>query len=188
MTGLRHVIREAVIWVSVILSGFALFYVYGDQILAFRDWGTEEGSQETQPSSAPVAGGGRAVPVSEAYRQVVLHADRRGHFSVRGYVNGAPVTFLTDTGATLVALTHRDARAAGVTGNLRYTGRTRTANGVARVAPVTLARLRIGDILLRDVTAVVAEPGKLHVSLLGMSFLGRLSRFEMRGRSLVLVQ
>jgi aspartyl protease family protein len=61
-----------------------------------------------------------------------------------------------------------------------------TANGVARVAPVTLDRITIGDITVRDVPAAVAEPGRLRTSLLGMTFLNKLSRFDMRSGVLVL--
>lgn len=62
-----------------------------------------------------------------------------------------------------------------------------TANGAARVAQLTL-EVRLGDIAVRDVPAAVAERGALAINLLGMSFLGRLKNFEMKGRELVLVQ
>ena len=58
--------------------------------------------------------------------------------------------------------------------------------GVARVAPVVLDRVSIGDITVRNVPAAVSEPGRLATSLLGMSFLGRLQRVEMRAGTLVL--
>ena len=63
-----------------------------------------------------------------------------------------------------------------------------TANGVSRVAPVTLDRVRVDDITVRDVPAVVAEKGALATNLLGMSFLGRLKSFQMQGSELMLVQ
>ncbi|MEJ2118243.1 MAG: TIGR02281 family clan AA aspartic protease, partial [Alphaproteobacteria bacterium] len=68
------------------------------------------------------------------------------------------------------------------------TSRSTTANGVARVAPVTLDSLRIGSIMLREVRAVVAEPGKMTQNLLGMSFISRLSNFELKGGTLVMIQ
>ena len=67
-----------------------------------------------------------------------------------------------------------------------FTGVAKTANGSARVAPVTISRISIGDITVRNVPAVVSERGKSDRTLLGMSFLGRLSRVEMRGGTLVL--
>jgi aspartyl protease family protein len=96
---------------------------------------------------------------------------------------------VADTGATLVVLTYEDAERLGLRPrSLDFSGRASTANGTAKVAPVKLAKLRIADIVLRDVSAAVAEPRALGVNLLGMSFLARLKRFEMQGDELLLVQ
>jgi len=120
---------------------------------------------------------------------VTLSANTYGHFSVTADINGHPVDLMTDTGATYVALNYETAILLGYASkDLRYTGRSSTANGVARVAPVKLNYVRIGGIVLRDVVAVVAEPGRLSQNLLGMSFINRLSRFELRGDRLVLTQ
>ncbi len=119
--------------------------------------------------------------------QVELTADAYGHFISDVEVNGRTITAMVDTGASMVALSHEDARAAGIfIREADYTHRVNTANGVARVAPVTLDRVRIGDITIRDVRAAVSEPGRLKGTLLGMSFLSRLSRFEIRQGTLVL--
>lgn len=67
-----------------------------------------------------------------------------------------------------------------------FTHTAQTANGTARVAPVTIPRISIGDITVRNVAGVVSERGASERTLLGMSFLGRLSRVEMRGGTLVL--
>ena len=120
------------------------------------------------------------------YGRVVLHANRSGHFDVNAYINNRRVELMADTGATRVVLTYADARHLGVTGALRFTGRARTANGVSRVAPIMLDSVQVGDIKLYHVAAIVAERGVLSTSLLGMSFIGRLNRFEMSGRRLVL--
>ena len=69
-----------------------------------------------------------------------------------------------------------------------YTIRTRTANGMGRAAPVALDSIRIDSVEVRNVRGVVAEPGALHVTLLGMEFIKRLSRFELRGEELILVE
>lgn len=107
-----------------------------------------------------------------------------GHWRAEARVNGRKVEVLVDTGATLVALTHADARAAGIdVRNLRYDARVRTASGTARAATVTLERVQIGNVRVRDVEAMVIERG-LDVSLLGMSFLGRLEQFDVRGQTL----
>jgi aspartyl protease family protein len=105
------------------------------------------------------------------------------------YVNDRPATFMADTGATLVVLTYEDAARLGLSPqSLDFSARVETANGVSHVAPVTLDRVRVDDITVRDVEAVVAERGALATNLLGMSFLGRLRRFAKQGSELVLEQ
>ncbi|MEJ2123833.1 MAG: TIGR02281 family clan AA aspartic protease [Alphaproteobacteria bacterium] len=122
-------------------------------------------------------------------RKVTLAANTYGHHVVEAEINGAKVELLTDTGATYVALNYRTALKLGFTPKLlHFTSRSTTANGVARVAPVTLDSLRIGSIMLREVRAVVAEPGKMTQNLLGMSFISRLSNFELKGGTLVMIQ
>jgi aspartyl protease family protein len=69
-----------------------------------------------------------------------------------------------------------------------FSGVSQTANGAPRVAPLTLGEVRLGDIAVRDVPAAVAERGALAIKLLGMSFLGRLKSFDMKGHELVLMQ
>lgn len=128
-------------------------------------------------SDAPVAPVRRSA--DRAANTIVYTADRRGHVIVDAAVNGAPVKMLVDTGASLVTLTPEDARAAGIMPNeLVFGARANTANGIARMAPVTLRELRIGQLSIYGVRAAVIE--NLNVSLLGMSFLGRLQSYEMR--------
>ena len=92
-----------------------------------------------------------------------------------------------DTGASSVVLTREDAKAAGLPLEvLNYTVNIDTANGRARAAPVTLDRLAVGGLVERSVRALVAQPGQLKTSLLGMSFLNRLQSWEVRGDRLVL--
>jgi aspartyl protease family protein len=120
-----------------------------------------------------------AKPEVELGGVVTVAADRRGHFLVEPSVNGQRLRMLVDTGASFVALSHEDAASAGVRiapGD--YTVTVHTANGVAQAAPVRIAEIRIGDITVREVPAVVARPGALNVSLLGMTFLKRLGGFE----------
>lgn len=118
---------------------------------------------------------------------VELRADRSGHFLATATVNGRPIEMLVDTGASFVALSFEDAERIGVyVRPADFTAQVQTANGIAKVAPVTLDSVSIGDITLYDVRAVVSEPGRLGTSLLGMTFIGRLSRAEMRDGILVL--
>jgi aspartyl protease family protein len=118
-------------------------------------------------------------------RTLVYSADRRGHFSLTATVNGAPTRFVVDTGASLVALTLDDARAAGIgRSELVFNQLTQTANGRVRFAPVMLREVRIGQLSIENVPAAVIE--NLDQSLLGMSFLKRLKSFEMREGALTI--
>ncbi len=92
-----------------------------------------------------------------------------------------------DTGASAVVLTQDAAKAAGLPLDfLNYSVAVETANGRTRAAPVTLDRIKIGGIEERAVPALIAQPGQLRTSLLGMSFLTRLKSSEVRGERLVL--
>ena len=92
-----------------------------------------------------------------------------------------------DTGASSVVLTRDDAKAAGLPLEvLNYTVNIDTANGRTRAAPVTLDRIAIGGLEERSVEALVAQPGQLKTSLLGMSFLNRLQSWQVSGDRLVL--
>jgi aspartyl protease family protein len=118
---------------------------------------------------------------------VAIEAGTGGHFAVNATINGKAVMLIADTGASAVTLTPEDARTAGVDiARLDYAVTVSTANGPARAAPFTLKEVAVGSIRRSNVSALVAEPGKLDASLLGMSFLRRLKSFEMRGDRLIL--
>jgi len=116
-----------------------------------------------------------SAPASDR-QQAVLSADTRGHFVVDGAINGSPIRFLVDTGATSVALPGAEARRLGIDYLKGPTSYTKTANGRVRVYVVRLDTVRLGGIELAGVDAVVIEQG-LDTALLGMSFLNRV---EMR--------
>ena len=110
-----------------------------------------------------------------------------GDLSVNAEINGAAVTMAFDAHAGWVVLTQNDANAAGLpTELLRYTVDVETASGVARGAPVTLARMAIGGVAEHSVNALVTQPGRLKSSVLGRSFLERLQHWEVRGDKLLL--
>ena len=110
-----------------------------------------------------------------------------GHFLVNGKIGDTSVAFIVDTGATTVLLSYDDARKAGIdVDGLRFTSPVLTANGQAMAAPYRIGEITLGDIRRSDVTAMISQPGMVGMSLLGMSFLGRLSSFEVRGDRLVL--
>jgi len=118
---------------------------------------------------------------------VTLTADARGHFAANAVINSARIRMVVDTGATVVTLSERDARSIGIASSPRdFTMKLGTANGVMLAAPVVLHDVAIGEIMVHDVEAVVVPEDRLQVSLLGMSFLSKLSRFEISGGRLLL--
>jgi clan AA aspartic protease (TIGR02281 family) len=102
-----------------------------------------------------------------------------GFFSVAAMVNNRPMSMLFDTGASWVTLRAEDAARLGIdVGALLFSIQSRTANGTASMAPVTIDTMSIGPIVLRNVPAVVAKPGTLQENLLGQSFLARLRDYS----------
>jgi aspartyl protease family protein len=110
-----------------------------------------------------------------------------GHFVAKTEVNGVTVSMLVDTGASSVVLKPADARLAGVdVDRLTYSVPVQTANGTAYAAAVRLKRLSVGGITVDGIEALVAKPGTLGESLLGMTFLRRLRSYEFSGEFLTL--
>ena len=141
-----------------------------------------------RPATAAAPGNIAPAPTvlrtAPSARTLVYRTDQRGHVALTAMVNGAPVRFLVDTGASRVTLTAEDAHAAGIGDGLVFNQRSQTANGFAREAPVTLREIRIDKLSIDNVSAAVNE--NLTVSLLGMSFLKRLKSFEMREGTLTI--
>jgi aspartyl protease family protein len=118
---------------------------------------------------------------------VEIARGNRGEFQIYAEINGARIPTVYDTGASAVVLTQEAAKAAGLPLDfLNYSVQVETANGRTRAAPVTLDRIKVGGIEERQVPALIAQPGQLRMSLLGMSFLNRLKSSEVRGDRLVL--
>ena len=122
-------------------------------------------------------------------RRVTISADASGHYLVDARINGRVVPAMVDTGATVVALSADTARRLGIVPpRSALTRPVATANGVVDAAPATLTEVRIGRIVVRNVEALVIPGDGLTVDLLGMSFLGRLQKFESSGGRLILIQ
>lgn len=120
--------------------------------------------------------------------QIELTRALDGHYYVTAEVNGRPVDFVVDTGATLIVLTEEDAARAGLeTSSLAFVGRAGTANGVVSTAPVRLDSFAIGPIEDRGVAASV-NGGDLDQSLLGMSYLERFSSVEITDGRMILTR
>lgn len=115
-------------------------------------------------------------------REVVLKANRQGHYVATGSINNSKVNFLLDTGATDVALSERLAQRLGLKKGLR--GRASTANGYVTVYATRIERLQIGSIILYDVAASI-NPSMDDFILLGMSAL-RQVEFTQRDNTLTL--
>lgn len=119
---------------------------------------------------------------------IVLPRQADGHFYARLDVNGQPVTFMVDTGATQMVLTQDDAVRVGIdVGSLRYLGQASTANGIVRTAQVTLDQVSLGGVTEARLPAVVND-GAMAGSLLGMSYLRIFSNIQIRDNELILTR
>ena len=162
---------SALFWV-VIAFALVLAYTYRFQLYDMGD----RVLVELVPGRA--AGHGRTVELARS---------NSGEFRIGTEVNGVRVAMVLDTGASSVVLTHEAAMAAGLpTEFVKYTVNVDTANGHTLAAPVTLDRVAVGGIVEHKVPALIAQPGQLKLSLLGMSFLNRLQSWEVRGGRVVM--
>jgi aspartyl protease family protein len=117
---------------------------------------------------------------------MTVTAEGNGNFYVLGSVNGAPVRFLIDTGATDIVLSPSDAGRLGVdTAALVYGREAETANGAGYGASFKADSLTVGQVALTDVPMVINQ-APMSASLLGVAFLKRLDSFEVRGRRMYL--
>lgn len=166
-------IAQALVWAGVFVVMIALY--------GFRAEFSEIG-RRVRGELAPSA----ALSVAGEPNAAELRRGVDGHFSATATIDGARVRFLIDTGATSLTLTRRDAAHVGIDVDaLAYTVRVTTASGRAWAAPIRLASVKVGAVEVKNVSALVADDG-LGVSLLGMSYLGRLSSMETRGDRLIL--
>jgi len=126
--------------------------------------------------------------VIAAEGKIVLPRERDGHYYVTADINGTPIRFTVDTGASEIVLSQSDAEAAGInTNDLAYIGRAYTANGEVRTAPVRLDNFSIGQIRETGLRAFVNQ-GPMDGSLLGMSYLQRYTKIEITDGALTLTR
>ena len=155
-------------WVAIFAAGFILF--------TFRDnFGWVAQRLKAEAIGTPVQQG----------RETRIPMAIDGHFWVEGLINGRPVRFLVDSGATMTTIDRETAVQAGVPISARADQRVRTGNGIIRVSTGRASKLQIGAITRQDVGVQVADNDNLNV--LGMNFLSSLSRWGVEGRWLVLV-
>jgi aspartyl protease family protein len=183
-SGTRAFLGEAASWIAAAgLCAAAIVHFEDIKGLSAELLGLARPGAATAPEGASA----EAAPAASTQGAVEIRAGENGHFHAEAQINGRSIPVLVDTGATLVSLTYEDAERAGL--YLKPSDFTRgvtTANGIARVAPVTLESVSIGDITVRNVKGTVSERGRLATTLLGMSFLGRLERVDMRAGVLLL--
>jgi len=124
-----------------------------------------------------------------ALRSLSIPRDTRGHFSTEGHVDGQRVDFMVDTGASVVALNETSAARFGLRPSRGdYNANVATANGTIKAARTRIAMLKVGDLMVRDVDAMVLPDEALSENLLGLSFLSKLRRFEYANGQMVLEQ
>ena len=160
---LSTTLMQAAIWVLV-FCGVLIAYGFKDTL-----------QQQFVPSLAVQ---------SDGEFEIVRANDRHFHLTLK--VNGVPIKFIVDTGASDIVLTREDAERTGVNmDSLAFLGRASTANGTVKTASTVLDEVVLGDRVDRDVLASV-NGGEMFGSLLGMSYLNQFSEISIRGDRLIL--
>jgi aspartyl protease family protein len=174
----RQAVRHAVTWIGVALA-LVVGYTYRGEL---REVANRVAGEVLPP--------GHTISVQDqatGEQAVRLRRQENGHFVARASANGVSLALLVDTGASTVVLKPADAERAGIdTANLSFTTPVSTANGTTFAAPIRLKSVAVGPLEVRDVEALVAQPGALNENLLGMSFLKRLRSYEFSGDFLTL--
>ena len=165
------VFAGGIVAAAMILPGLATSYLDRSQ--------TNTNTKPVQASPAKYAGG----------KGVILQPGPGGHFSGTFTINGRKADGLVDTGASVIAINVSTARRLGVsTGSLSFDAKVNTANGIVKAAVVTLDRVEIGTIAVRDVQAMVLPDKSLSGMLVGMSFLTKLSSYKVENGALHLIR
>ena len=127
--------------------------------------------------------------IQPGIRSLSIPRDPRGHFQTEGRIEGQRIGFMVDTGASVIALNEKSAARFGLRpSRADYNATVTTANGTIKAARTRLAMVEIGGIVVRDVDAMVLPDEALSENLLGLSFLGKLKRFEYANGKMVLEQ
>lgn len=168
---IKQIAGNLLIWLAILLilmAGYAYRY-------ELQDIGS-------RVSGGLIPGSPISSQTVDGRRQIMVVRSNNGHYEIDGAVNGKSIRFLVDTGASIVVLNSRDAKQAGIdVENLRYGSPVSTANGVTTAAKVVVKEISIGTITRENLRIMVAQPGALRESLLGMNFIDTLWGFEIRG-------
>lgn len=173
---LRHAMRSILVWM-------ALFFIL---IIGYAN------RYDLQNLTSQLTAG--IIPANPITRQredgqtVTLERMRNGHFETRAQIDGTPIQLMIDTGASSIVLSYEDAQRIGIhMQNLRFTIPVSTANGQTLSAATILDEIKVGGITRRNLSAMIAQRNALDGSLLGMSFLNRLSGYSVRGDRMMLI-
>jgi aspartyl protease family protein len=171
--------RNVVILAAAVVVGATYAAKFADRETASQPVAQSSSNEPLAVTAQPGPGG----------RTVELASDRHGHFPVDADVDGQRIDFIVDTGASLVTLRESDAASLGIHPMpADYNAVVSTANGRIRAARTRLNRIEIGDITVYNVSALVLPDEALGKSLLGVSFLSRLTRYEYANGRMVLEQ
>ncbi len=174
---------------SLLRNFFIVVFVLTAVAIAVRDLSGNVGQDTTEKPrtvASAVEGDEDEDGAEDEFGELEIKPGQFGQFRIEAEVNGEPVEFLVDTGASLVVLGSETAERLGFDlDSLEYSGNAQTANGIAPIARIILDEIVIGDLTIGTVeAAVVKKP--MATSLLGMSFLARLGSYEVRDGRLVL--
>ncbi|PKP80754.1 MAG: TIGR02281 family clan AA aspartic protease [Alphaproteobacteria bacterium HGW-Alphaproteobacteria-18] len=174
---------------SLIATAVAIAMVIGLYLEPKLREAEYQAALERQRESKNVVAAAASEPTSSIHtRAAYIEREADGHYWTRADVEGTEVKFMVDTGASIVALTYRDAQRLGLQPDmLTYDSEIRTAGGITYGAPVTLDSIRIGRVEVESVNAVVLR-SELEQSLLGMTFLSELNSYEFRRGQLIIRQ
>ena len=170
-------IRDFLVW-----AAFGLVLVTSYSFRSELSLIAERVTGELSPAGTSIA-----VETADGEQAVRIRRHSDGHFLANTTVDGETISMIVDTGASTIVLRPADAERVGIdTSGLSYSIPVNTANGSTFAARVRLKSVAVGPVVVSDVEALVARPGALHESLLGMSFLSRLRSYEFSGDFLTL--
>lgn len=180
---------------AIAFAGIVLFFSWfsasredGARLHEFARWIVTP-SPDDEIVSAVKAIDTERTMVQPLGRKVIIPADAKGQFEGQFRLNDRNVKALVDTGATLVAINVSTAMKAGI--KLKpsdFQHEVQTANGRTLAAAAMIDSIEIGRIRVNDVEALILQDSALHITLVGMSFLRRLDRFQVQDHTLLLIQ
>ena len=167
---LGKALKMALTWVGIFGAMFVLFL--------FKD----EGREVWRRATAEISGDAGQVDGTT----MRLRREEDGHYWVRAAVNGVPVRFMVDSGATTTTLSQEAARSAGVEPSAGFPVLVETANGTVELQRARIETLAIGTIVQKDAGVLIGSEGLGNTNLLGMSFLSSLKSWRVEGTTLIL--